>query len=61
MTVKEAIKLLTEKGFVQLNQVGSHKKFGKDNKRITIVFHRSYKEELSRKAKKDLLKLLEDE
>jgi predicted RNA binding protein YcfA (HicA-like mRNA interferase family) len=46
MLVREAFKLLKKAGFIELNQVGSHRKFGKDEKRITIVIHRSEKEEL---------------
>lgn len=54
MTVGEAIKLLENNGFRELNQVGSHKKFGKDEKRITIVMHKSPKERLHPRTVKEL-------
>ncbi len=60
ITVGEAIKELINKGFVELNWVGSHRKFGKGDKRITIVYHKSPKEELHPKTKKQLQKLLTD-
>lgn len=53
-TVGEAFVFLKKKGFERLNQVGSHIKFGRGVERITVVMHRSPKEPLSRKARKDL-------
>ena len=64
ITVGEAIKLLQEAGFTELNQVGSHKKFGKGVYRFTIVYHRSPKEELHKPTQKklnNLLKQVKDE
>lgn len=58
MTTGQAIKLLTDAGFTELNQVGSHKKFGKGNHRFTIVYHNSPKEPFNRTAEKKLRNLL---
>ena len=58
MTVKEAIKMLEINGFTRLNQVGSHIKYGKDQKRYTIVLHKSTKETLCPKAIKNLKLIL---
>ena len=58
MTVGEAIKELKNNGFTELNQVGSHIKFGKEDKRITIVKHKSDKEEMNRKGVKQLKELI---
>ncbi len=58
MEAGDAIKQLLKAGFVELNQVGSHRKFGKGDKRITIVWHRSPKERLHPKAIKQLKELL---
>jgi predicted RNA binding protein YcfA (HicA-like mRNA interferase family) len=44
MTVGEATKKLLKLGYIQLNQVGSHIKFGKDNDRITLLKRKSDKE-----------------
>lgn len=58
MEVGDAIKQLLKAGFTELNQVGSHKKFGREGKRITLVYHRSPKERLNRKTEKELKNLL---
>ncbi len=58
MTVGEAIKQLKKNNFIELNQIGSHIKFGRNNDRITIVKHKSDKEELNIKTVKDLKKLI---
>lgn len=46
MNIKEAIKILEKNGFYFMNQVGSHMKYGKDEKRITLVKTKSDKEKL---------------
>ena len=61
MKVGQAIKLLKKAGFIETNQVGSHKKFQKEEKSITIVYHSKDSEEMCRKAIKNLNKILEDE
>lgn len=62
MTTGEAIKLLIDNGFKELNQVGSHRKFGKtvgtEILRITIVYHKSDKESIHKKAEKQIKNLL---
>lgn len=58
LTTGEAIKLFTQAGFTELNQVGSHRKFGKGDFRFTIIYHRSPKEELCRTSEKKLRNLL---
>lgn len=60
MTVGEAIKLLENAGFIEMNHKGSHKKFGKGGKRMTIVMHSSPKEEMNRKGVKELKELLNE-
>ncbi len=60
MTVGEAIKQLKNNNFIELNQVGSHIKFGRNDDRITIVKHKSDKEELNVKTIKELKKLIND-
>lgn len=59
-TTGEAMKLLIEAGFIEVNQVGSHKKFKRGSECITIVYHRSPKEILHPKAEKQLKKLLQN-
>jgi predicted RNA binding protein YcfA (HicA-like mRNA interferase family) len=58
MTTGEGIKLLEKNGFTEVNQVGSHKKFKRNNDTITIVYHRSPKEDLHPKTVKLLKKLI---
>lgn len=54
MTVGEAIKILLKNDFVFLNQVGSHKKYGRGSERITIVFHKSPKEIVHSRTEKQI-------
>ena len=61
MKVGKAIKLLKKAGFVETNQVGSHKKFKKENRSITIIYHSKDSEELCKKAIKQLNKILKDD
>ena len=61
MKVSQAMKLLKKAGFIETNQVGSHKKFQKEKKSITIVYHSKDSEEMCKKAIKQLNKILEDE
>lgn len=58
LTTGEAIKLLTKAGFTEMNQVGSHRKFGKGEHRFTVVYHRSPKETMCRTSEKKLHNLL---
>ena len=50
MKVGQAIKLLKKVGFIETNQVGSHKKFKKENKSITIKYHSKDSEEMCKKS-----------
>ena len=59
MEAGEAIKKLLKAGFTELSQTGSHKKFGREKERITIVFHKSPKERLHIKTAKQVHKLLD--
>lgn len=59
MTTGDAIKLLTQNGFQEVNQKGSHKKFAKGDLRFTLIYHSSPKETLTRIAVKTLNKILE--
>ena len=61
MKVGQAIKLLKKAGFIETNQVGSHKKFKKENKSVTITYHSKDSEEMCKKAIKNLNKILEDD
>ena len=61
MKVGQAIKLLKKAGFIETNQVGSHKKFQKEEKSITIVYHSKDSEEMCKKAIKNLNKILEND
>ncbi len=58
MKVGEAIKLLTKNGFEKVNQVGSHIKFRKEDKVITIVYHSKDSEELSKKSIKQIKEII---
>lgn len=58
MTIKEAIKLLENKGFKCINQVGSHMKYGKDNYRVTLVCHSSPKGTIHPRTEKNILSLV---
>lgn len=58
ITVGKAIKELESRGFQFLNQVGSHRKYGKGSERVTLVFHSSPKEILHKKTEKELKTLL---
>lgn len=57
MKVIEAVKLLGKKGFIKQNQVGSHVKFRKGSKVITLCCHGKKSEELGRKTVKQLLEI----
>lgn len=56
----DAVKLLLRAGFHEINQVGSHRKFGKGMYRITVVYHGNKKESLSRGVEKGILKILKE-
>ena len=58
MIIKEAIKLLENRGFKLLNQVGSHLKYGKDKYRVTLVCHSSAKELIHPRTKKKVEELV---
>lgn len=60
MKVKEAIKLLESNGFIQKNQVGSHVKFIKDSKRVTVVNHGNRSETIHPKTVKTILNIIKD-
>jgi predicted RNA binding protein YcfA (HicA-like mRNA interferase family) len=62
MTIAAGMKLLEKEGFVKANQVGSHIKYSKGEKRITIVYKGGNKtQDLPRKAVKELLKVIESD
>ena len=61
MKVGQAIKLLKKAGFIETNQVGSHKKFQKVGKSITIIYHSKNSEDMCKKAIKQLNKILQDD
>jgi predicted RNA binding protein YcfA (HicA-like mRNA interferase family) len=59
MKVGEAIKLLKDNGFEEVNQKGSHKKFRHPDGRVkTIVYHSKDSEELCRKSIKELKNII---
>lgn len=58
MKVGEGIKKLLKAGFEKQNQVGSHIKFRKGDKVITIVYHSKDSEELSKKSTKQINEII---
>ena len=60
LKVGDAIKLLTKNGFKKENQVGSHIKFSKGDKRVTVVYHSKDSEEICKKAEKNIRELIKE-
>ncbi len=60
MEVGDAQKLLLNIGFSRRNQVGSHITYVKDEKRVTLVLHKSSKERVHPKTEKLIKKYVDE-